>query len=279
MAKVLKSAVRVAVVTLIALFIYVKLFEHRFIYFPDRTVAGAPSAPYENVFFNAADATRLHAWWLSHPESSTVLVVSHGNAGNITYRAEVGDFLRSELQTNVFMYDYRGFGQSEGKPSEQGTYADVRAAYGYVKARGFTPNSIFLMGQSLGTAITVDIAASEPVAGVILEAPFTSVAAVARKFTWTLPFRLFVSTKYDSLSKIAQIRAPLVIVHATRDPVIAYEFGRVLFEAAGQPKLFFEVQGQLHEGAIMGLGLEDLRRMRQFLFGDEDKHPTATAFP
>jgi fermentation-respiration switch protein FrsA (DUF1100 family) len=267
MGRVLKSVVRVAVGTLVALFISVTLFEHRFIYFPDRKLVGAPSAQYENVFFNAADATRLHGWWLPHPESSTALIVSHGNAGNITYRAPAGDFLRSNLQTNVFMYDYRGYGQSQGEPSEQGTYADIRAAYSYVKSRGFTPNSIFLMGQSLGTAVTVDLAVSEPVAGVILEAPFTSVAGVARKLFGTLPIHLFVRTKYDSLSKIAKIRAPLVIVHATRDPVIAYEFGRVLFEAASQPKLFFEVQGELHEGAIMGLRLEDLRRMRQFLFG------------
>lgn len=267
MAKALKFAARVTLLTLVALIIYVKLFEHRFIYFPDREVAGAPTAPYEDVFLNASDGTRLHGWWLSRPESTRALIVSHGNAGNITYRAEAGDFLRTELGMNVFMYDYRGYGQSEGEPSEEGTYADIRAAYAHVKSRGFSPASIFLMGQSLGTAVTVDLAASEQVGGVILEAPFTSIPAVARKFLWTLPLLPFATTKYDSLSKIGQIRVPLAIVHATGDPVIAHEFGRELFVAANPPKRFFEVKAQLHEGAIMALGLEDLRRLRDFLFG------------
>jgi hypothetical protein len=252
--------------TAVALVIYVKAFEHRLIFFPDSEMAGTPAGPFEDVFFEAVDGTRLHAWWLPAPNASRVVILSHGNAGNISHRAAEGEFLREELGTNVLMYDYRGYGQSEGSPTEEGTYSDIRGAYNHARSRGFQPESIVLMGQSLGTAVTVDLAANEKVGGVILEAPFTSVAAVARTLWWSLPLRGLITTKYDSLSKIARIQSPIAIVHATGDSVVAYAFGRELFEAANPPKQFFEVRADLHEGAIMGLGVEELRHLKAFLF-------------
>ena len=260
------AALRVILMTSVALVVFVKAFEHRLIFFPDRETAGKPAGPFEDVFFEAADGTRLHGWWLPKADASRVLIVSHGNAGNISHRAEAGEFVRDEFGINVLMYDYRGYGRSEGAPSEEGTYSDIRGAYAHAQSRGFQPESIALMGQSLGAAITVDLAAGERVACVILEAPFTSVAAMARKLYWFLPLGSLIQTKYDSLSKVSRIRAPIAIVHATRDPVIPQAFGRELFEAASPPKLFFEVKAELHEGAIMGLGVEDLRRLRAFLF-------------
>lgn len=252
--------------TSLALVIYVKAFEHRLIFFPDREMAGTPAGPFEDVFFEALDGTHLHAWWLPAPDAARALIVSHGNAGNISHRAGAGEFLREELGVNVLMYDYRGYGRSEGSPTEEGTYSDIRGAFKHVRSRGFEPESIVLMGQSLGSAVTVDLAANEKVGGVILEAPFTSVEAVARTLWWSLPLRGLLTTKYDSLSKIVRIQAPIAIVHATGDSVIRYAFGRELFEAANPPKQFFEVRANLHEGAIMGLGLEELRRLKAFLF-------------
>ena len=251
--------------TTVGLLVYVKVFEHRLIFFPDHEMAGTPAPPFEDVFFDALDGTRLHGWWLSAPGAAGALIVSHGNAGNISHRAVAGDFLREELGINVFMYDYRGYGRSDGSPSEEGTYSDIRGAYSQVRSRGFKPESIILMGQSLGTAVTVDLAAAEKVGGVILEAPFTSVAGMARRFWWSLPVRSLLTTKYDSLSKIASVKSPVVIVHATGDSVIPHALGRQLFEAANAPKQFFEVRADLHEGATMGLGLEDLQRLKAFL--------------
>src|SRR5687768_12028557 len=98
--------------TSVAVVIYVKAFEHRLIYFPDREAAGTPTAPFEDVFFEALDGTRLHGWWLPAPDSTGALIVSHGNAGNISHRASAGDFFRAEFGTNVLMYDYRGYGRS-----------------------------------------------------------------------------------------------------------------------------------------------------------------------
>ncbi|MBI4474239.1 MAG: alpha/beta hydrolase [Acidobacteria bacterium] len=264
MKKYIVSAVRIAILTAVAIVVYVKFFEHRLIFFPDREMAGTPLQPFENVYFKTSDDVQLHGWWLPLPTSRRALIISHGNAGNISYRSEMGDFLRGEMGINVLMYDYRGYGQSAGSPSEAGTYSDIRAAYAYVRRRGFEPSSIVLMGQSLGTAITVDLAAEEPIGGVILEAPFTSIAAMARRL-FILPLGALVSTKYDSLSKIGRVRAPVAIVHATGDPVIHFQFGRELFEAAKEPKAFFQVDGRLHEGAIMGMGVENFSRLRNFI--------------
>ncbi len=252
--------------TSVALMVYVKLFEHRLIYFPERELTGSPAGPFEDVFFEAVDGTRLHGWWLPAPDARGALILSHGNAGNIGHRAPVGEFLREEFGINVLMYDYRGYGRSEGSPTEEGTYSDIRGAYAYVRSRGFQPESVVLMGQSLGTAVTVDLAANEKTGAVILEAAFTSVPAMGRTLWWSLPIRGMITTKYDSLSKIARIRSPIAMIHATGDALIPFAMGRELFEAASAPKQFFRVNADVHEGAILGLGLEDLQRLKDFLW-------------
>lgn len=265
MNRFIASGLRILLMTMAAIVIYVKIFEHRLIFYPDREMVGTPTRPFEDAYIVAADKTQLHGWWLPVEGSRRAVIVSHGNAGNISHRTEMGDFLRGEFGMNVLMYDYRGYGKSEGAPSEAGTYADIRAAFEHVKKRGFEASSIVLMGQSLGTAVTVDLAAEQPVAGVILEAPFTSVAAVAKRLYFSLPLGYLLQTKYDSLSKIGRIRAPLAIVHAKRDPVIRFEFGRELFDAAAMPKQFFEIDSDLHEGAIIALGVEKAARLREFI--------------
>ena len=140
--------------------------------------AGRPAGLFEDVFFEALDGTRLHAWWLPAPNARRALIVSHGNAGNMSHRAQAGEFFRDEFGINVLTYDYRGYGRSEGAPSEQGTYSDIRAAYEHVRSGGFQPESIFLMGQSLGSAVTVELAANEK------RVALPSVAAVAQSCRW-----------------------------------------------------------------------------------------------
>jgi fermentation-respiration switch protein FrsA (DUF1100 family) len=259
------AAARVVLILSVTLVILIMVLERRFIFFPTREMAETPAGPFEDASFEAIDGTRLHGWWLPAENSSQALIVSHGNAGNIGRRVEAGEFLRRELAVNVLMYDYRGYGQSQGDPTEEGTYSDIRGAYRYVRSRGFEPSAIIVMGQSLGTAVTVDLAANETVGGVLLEAPFTSIPAMARELYWPLPIAWLLSTKYDSLSKITRIKAPVAIIHATRDAIVPYAFGRELYEAAKPPKEFFEVRANVHEGSLMALGLEELRRLRVFL--------------
>ncbi len=242
-----------------------KSFEQRLIFFPEREIARSPAGPFEDVFFEALDGTRLHGWWLPFPDARGALILSHGNAGNIGDRAAVGDFLRDELGINVLMYDYRGYGRSEGSPTEEGTYSDIRGAFAYVQSRGFQPESVVLMGQSLGTAVTIDLAADQKTGAVILEAGFTSIGAMGRTLWWSLPIRGMITTKYDVLSKIVRVQSPIAMIHATGDAVIPFAMGRELFEAAKAPKQFFEVRADVHEGAILRLGMEELRRLKEFL--------------
>ena len=262
--RILASLGRIVVLTSVVVVLYVTLFEHRLIYYPDRELSGSPVNDFEDVRFTADDGTPLHGWFMPAGRNE-VLIVSHGNAGNISHRGSMGDFLTDEFDVNVLMYDYRGYGRSDGEPSEEGTYSDIRGAYAYIRSRGYEPSDIYLMGQSLGSAIAVDLAAEEELGGIVLEAPFTNVAAIVRH-VFHVPLDWIIRTRYDSLSKINRIRAPVAFIHATDDPVVPVELGRELFEAASAPKMFFEIEAEIHEGAIMALGLERLQELRDFLF-------------
>src|SRR3989442_1029020 len=219
------AALRIVVMLIIGLAIYFRLFEKRLIFYPDRTLSGSPHIPYEDVHFAAADGTQLHGWFLPFKSSDRVFIISHGNAGNIGDRYEMAEYINREFESNILMYDYRGYGQSAGDPSEPGLYSDLKGALAYVRSRGYSPGSVYLMGQSLGTAVTVDVASREPVAGIILEAPFPSVRAVARHYMFSIPVDYLLSARFDSLSKISLVHSPVAVVHGKRDPVIPFDLG------------------------------------------------------
>ncbi len=258
------AVLRITLMSAIGLVIYFKLFEQCIIFFPEKTLSTFPRVPYEDVHFPALDGTQLHGWYIPVSGSKTVFVISHGNAGNISDRLELTESVAREFRMNVFIYDYRGYGQSAGRPSEAALYADIRGALAFVHSRGYSAHSVYLIGQSLGTAVTIDAASSEDVGGVILEAAFPNVRAVVRRYT-RMPLDYLLSSQFDSLSKILHVHAPIAFVHATRDPVIPFDLGQELFQAAAGPKKFFSVIGEIHEGALMALGLEQTKQLRDFL--------------
>ena len=258
---------RILVLTILGLVLYVRIFEKRLVYYPKKELEGHPRSTYEDVTFPASDGLMLHGWFIPQPLSPAVLIMNHGNAGNISDRYEMGESLAQEMGVNVLMYDYRGYGKSEGQPSEEGTYSDIRGAYAYVRSRGYAPSMILVFGQSLGTAIAVDLAVHETVGAVILEAPFTSIGAVARRLSFGLPIDYILTTHYDSRSKASSIRAPVAVIHANRDPVIPFELGMDLYQQFPGPKRFFEVQGEIHEGAFLALGVERTRQLKEFVLG------------
>ena len=260
------SLLRIILLLVIGLALYFRFFENRLIFYPEPALSGSPQLPFEDVHFTAMDGTRLHGWFIPYAESKRVFIISHGNAGNIGDRVDMAEFVNKEFESSVFAYDYRGYGGSEGKPSESGVYSDLQGALRYVRSRGYSPGSIFLIGQSLGTAVTVHVAAQEPVAGIILEAPFTSARAMARSYMHSLPFDYFLSARFDSAAHIAKVKAPIAVVHAKRDPVVPFVLGQQLFEAAPRPKKFFAVNADLHEGALMAMGLVRTRELRAFLW-------------
>jgi fermentation-respiration switch protein FrsA (DUF1100 family) len=264
--KLAMAALRIVLMLIVGLAVYFRLFEKRLVFYPDRTLAGFPHVPYEDVHFPAKDGTPLHGWFIPFQGSDRIFVISHGNAGNIGDRYEMAEYLNQEFQTNLLMYDYRGYGRSAGDPSESGLYSDIRGAISYVRSRGYASSSVYLIGQSLGTAVTVDAASQEPVGGIILEAPFTNIKDVARHYMYSMPVDYLLSSRFDSLSKITQVHAPIAVVHGERDPVIPFELGRQLYSAAAAPNKFFPGQAEIHEGALMALGIERTRELRDFLF-------------
>jgi uncharacterized protein len=261
----------VAAVIYAALVLLVVLFEKKLVYFPNHpgrlTGDWQPAGlPLEEVWLTAEDGVRLHAWWIPAPEAEFTFLAFHGNAGNITHRAPVYRFLHG-LPANVLAVEYRGYGRSEGAPDEPGIYRDARAGYDYLaRERGIAPESIIAFGQSLGTAVAADLAAERNVGGVVLEAPFPSARAVARRYYPFLPgISYFLRTRFDTAEKLARGPAPVLVVHCAQDPVLGFPLGREVYERAAEPKRLFRVEAYCHEEASQASPAEYRRELMEFL--------------
>jgi uncharacterized protein len=249
----------------------VRVFERRMIFFPDYPgrLEGdwhpQTLAP-EDVWLVSSDGTRLHCWWVSGRNAKFTFLAFHGNASNIANRAPIYEFLRN-TPANVLALEYRGYGHSEGKPSEAGIYLDAEAAYKYlVNERRLDPKSIISFGQSLGTAVATHLAANRVVGGVILEAPFPSAARVANKIYWFLPgLSLLIYGQLDTESNLRKIAAPILIVHCLHDPVIPFQFGQQVYTSARDPKQFLRIDGSCHEEASMIAPAEYRTALDEFL--------------
>ncbi len=228
------------------------MIERHFIYFPERRLAATPAdvgLEFEDLNFRAADGTRLHGW-LVPGGGEIALLWFHGNAGNIGDRVELLGELHRELGLAIFILGYRGYGESKGKPSEAGLYLDAEAALGALTERlGVPAEQVALLGQSLGTAVAVELANRHRPAGVILESPFTSVRDMARRHYPWLPVWSLLRTRFDSLSKIANVRAPVLIIHGEDDMIVPVEMGERVFAAAREPKRLLTIPGAGHNDA------------------------------
>ncbi len=229
--------------------------ERSLIYYPTRRLEATPKMhglAYEEAYFTAEDGVRLHGWYVPGRRPITLLWC-HGNAGNISHRLDNLRLLHERLGIGVFLFDYRGYGKSEGVPSEAGLYRDARAALGWL--RGHTEGSettIVYFGRSLGAAVALELARSAPPRALILESPFLSVQAIANG---TLPgVGYLFRTRYDSLEKIGQVRVPLLILHGDADEVVPPSHARRLLEAANEPKTFHALPGARHNDTYLAPG-------------------------
>jgi uncharacterized protein len=229
--------------------------ERRFIYFPARELEVTPQAlglSFEEVTLTADDGVRLHGWFLPARDSRLVVLVNHGNAGNICHRLDRALLIQARLGADVFLYDYRGYGRSEGRPDEEGTYRDARAAYRYLsEQRRLPPERIVLFGESLGCAVALQLALERPCRALVLESAFASVPAMARAVYPFLPLSPFVRTRYDNLAKVPQLKVPLLMLHGERDSIVPFAQGRRVFEAAPEPKRFYAIPGADHNDTYL----------------------------
>jgi fermentation-respiration switch protein FrsA (DUF1100 family) len=218
----------------------------------------------EEVYLETEDGIRIHGFYLPSAAATRALLFLHGNAGNASHRLPNAAELAG-LGVHVLLLDYRGYGASEGSPSEAGAYADGRAGLEHLVAhRGIPEHRIALFGRSLGGAVAVDLAVDRDLAGVILESTFPSMQAVARSLFGSLLARL-AAGKFESSRKISRVRAPLLFFHGDRDGIIDFELGRQLFEAAPEPKSFETLRGAGHNDTVMVGGRAYFARIRRFL--------------
>lgn len=201
----------------------------------------------EEARFESADGIRLHGWFAEASQPRAVVLYAHGNAGNVTNRRDVLRLFSDRLNVSVLVFDYRGYGRSEGTPSEDGVLADARAARRWLAARtNVREQDIVLVGHSLGGGVVVDLAAKDGARGLILESTFSSLPDAAAGHFPLVPVRYLMQTRLDSVAKIPNYRGPLLQTHGDADRVVPYALGRKLFDAANEPKRFVTVPGGGH---------------------------------
>lgn len=218
----------------------------------------------EDVRLESLDHVRLQGWWLAAENAPLVTLMFHGNAGNVTHREGTLRMLRG-LGSSVLLMDYRGYGKSGGRPTESRLYEDATVAYQALLAKKWKPEQIVLLGESLGTAVAVELASRVPCAGVVLEAPFPSMRAVAQSIVPGLGPLLVWG--FDTRSRLARVQAPVLVVHGDRDDIIAPRLGREVFEAANQPKRFYAIPAAGHNDILHAGGESYVQVLREFYTG------------
>lgn len=234
-----------------AIMLYMYLAQDRLVYVAQRGVVETPThrgVAYEDVWLTADDHVRVHGWFVPADKPRATLLYFHGNAGNISGRLEA-IMLYRRLGLNVFIIDYRGYGKSEGEPSEAGMYRDAEAAWRYLTdARGIAPQQIVIYGRSLGGGVASHLAAQHRAGALVLESSFTSLHdAAAGVYPW-LPVHWLLRYRYPVQENLARVAIPVLIMHSRADELIPFAHGERLYAAAAEPKRFFEIGGTHNEG-------------------------------
>lgn len=241
----------------LAMFLFVRLYEARALFFPSKRIAATPKdvgLPFEDIYFATSDGVTLNGWLIKGDSPAPVLLFLHGNAGNISHRLNKIAFFH-QLGLNVFIMDYRGFGKSEGRLTEGKLYLDADAAYHYLqKRRDLAADKIILYGESVGNVASMDLASRYPVSALIAEGAFTSAKDMAKVILPIVPTFL-LSVKMDSLGKIGTIKVPKLFIHSRYDEIVPFKLARKLFSAAPEPKEFLEIDGDHNEGYSLSYGI------------------------
>lgn len=252
-----------------ALAILVWTYGEAMVFMPAKFPEGRwePPPSVEEVWFTGSDGSRLHAWWKEVVPSGLTILVCHGNGGNVTDRRETFEQL-ADLEVNVLIFDYRGYGKSEGIPTEEAVYQDAEAAWDFVVSdKKVLPKRIVLLGQSLGAAIALHLASKKVVGAVILEAPFASIRAMASKVSPLIPLGWAMKARFDTVEKARSLKVPLLIVHGERDEIVPISQGRQVYQTATGPKTWQTIPGGGHNDLWSGDHPSFHGAIRKFLAG------------
>lgn len=231
------------------------VFQSHLVFYPEtgREVIATPARinlPYEDVHLETSDGVRLHGWYIPAPQARGTVLFLHGNAGNISHRLD-SVLMFHRLGYSMLIIDYRGYGNSGGTPTEQGTYRDAEAAWRYLtENRHIASCRIVLFGESLGGAVAAWLAASHKPAALVIASGFTSVPDLAQQLYPFLPARWLARIRYDTRESLEAVTVPVLVAHSPEDDIIPFSHGRALFDAAHPPKQFLELAGGHNDGFI-----------------------------
>ncbi|MFA5291994.1 MAG: alpha/beta hydrolase [Phycisphaerae bacterium] len=206
---------------------------------------------YEKVQLKTPDGLILSAWFIPAEKAEFTVLLCDGNGGNMSHRLDLIKIL-NEIGLNCLIFDYRGYGASGGRPTEQGVYIDARTAYDWlINEKKIEPEEVIMFGQSLGGSIAAHLASNVKVQGLIIESGFTSYTDIGRKFYPYMPVKLFARYGFKTSEYLQKVNCPVLIIHSRNDEIIPFEFGRRLYEeAAKEPKEFLEITGGHNDGFL-----------------------------
>lgn len=220
---------------------------------------------YEEVFLETEDGISLHGWYIPRPTSKQVLLFFHGNAGNISHRGDSVEIFH-QLGLNVFIFDYRGYGKSQGQPDEAGLYKDARAAWNYLThEQEYNGKDIILFGRSLGGVVAAKLAAEVQPGRVILESTFSSATDMAHSIFPILSRLILLRYQFDTAAYLKQVESPLLVLHSPQDEIIPFHLGEKAFQAANQPKFFARMKGG-HNGGFLLSQPDYEKTLSDFIF-------------
>lgn len=244
----------IALIAIYLAFVVLVYFnQSHLVYFPEKQIGNTPEAiglDYTAVNITTGDGETLHGWWVPVADAKGTVLFFHGNAGNISHRIDYLAMFK-QLGYNTLLFDYRGYGQSSGTPSESGTYLDAQTAWRYlIEIQGIAPERIVLFGESLGGAVAAWLATREKPRLLALVSTFTSVPDLAAEIYPFLPVRWISRFDYNTLEFLQSITCPVFIAHSPQDEIIPYRHGQRLFQATSEPKQFLPLQGTHNTGFI-----------------------------
>lgn len=244
----------IAVATYAGVCAVLYVFQRRLVYFPTRQydlTPGDVGLEFEDLTLTTADGVAIAAWYVQHPQARGSVLHCHGNAGNMSGR--VDDLLAfHQMGYSVLLFDYRGYGRSEGRPDEQGTYEDAEAARRFlVEEKGESPQRLIIFGRSLGGAVAIELARRHRPAALIVEASFTNLPVIGQRQYPFVPVKWLSRFHYDSINKVGGISCPKLFIHASEDELVPFDNGRRLYEAAAQPRQFIKTPGGHNTGGFL----------------------------